>query len=157
MDGMRIIRLLAKRADLQLTGLEIDKELVRIAGQNLVKKGFQVTFITGDIANPPDLPQFDYVICLNNTLGYIMDQNKAIHEMKKLGKVVIISVYGEKFVDILARKYFKQLHLEVEKIEHNIFSMKDFSKVKRFTKEEVESWGGRVIETPVGYFCTLAS
>jgi len=65
MDGTRIINILKARPDLQLTGLEIDSELVEIAN----KKVPEVNFIHGDITNPPSLEKFDYVICLNNTLG----------------------------------------------------------------------------------------
>src|SRR5260221_5678259 len=88
MDGMRIIRLLELRPDLQLTGLEIEDELVKIAEQNIARKKLNAKFITGDITKPPDLSQFDYVVCLNNTLGYIPNQEKAIEEMKKFGKIV---------------------------------------------------------------------
>jgi len=155
MDGKRIIRLLEIRPDLQVTGLEIEDELVKIAQQNVAQTNLSAQFITGDITNPPNISQFDYVICLNNTLGYIQDQKKAIEEMKKLGKIVIISVYGEKFDDNLAREYFKTLHLEIERIENNVFIMKDFTKVKRYTKEEVGLWRGKIIKTPIGYFTIL--
>jgi len=155
MDGMRIVRLLQLRPDLQLTGLEIEDELVKIAEQNTTRANLKANFITGDITNPPNIPRFDYVICLNNTLGYIPNQKKALAKIKKIGKIVVISVYGEKFTDALAKEYFKTLHLEIEQIENNTFIMKDFTKVKRYTKGEVASWKGRIIETPIGYFTIL--
>ena len=155
MDGMRIIRLLALRPDLKLTGLELEDELVKVAKQNATKANIHAKFITGDITVPPELQQFDYVICLNNTLGYISNQQKAIEEMKKLGKVVVISVYGEKFDDELAREYFLALNLKIEDIKNNDFIMKDFTKVKRYTKEEVVSWDGKVRETPIGFYCVI--
>jgi hypothetical protein len=93
----------------------------------------------------------------NNTLGYISNQKKAIKEMKKLGKIIIISVYGEKFDNTLARAYFKSLNLEIEQIEGNLFIMKDFTTIKRYTKEEVKAWGGKIIETPIGYLCMFHS
>ncbi|EKD43737.1 MAG: hypothetical protein ACD_72C00152G0006 [uncultured bacterium] len=98
---------------------------------------------------------FDYVICLNNTLGYIPEYDKAIKNMRKLGKTVIVSVYGEKFDNDLAREYFDSIKLEIDHIDGDKFVMKDFTTVKRFSKKEVESWSGEVIETPVGYFCIL--
>jgi len=76
--------------------------------------------------------------------------------MKKLGKHVILSVYGEKFTDNLAKEYFpKALHLEVNKIDVNTFMLKDYSNVSRYTKREIESWNGELIETPLGYFAIL--
>lgn len=156
MDGMRIVLLLTLRPDLQLTGLDIEEDLTNAAIKNILKRGLTAKFVTGDITNPPKLPQYDYIICLNNTLGYIPDDKKAIEKMKKLGKHVIISVYGEKFTDDLAKEYFpKVLHLEMNKIDGNTFMLKDYSNVKRYTKREVESWGGEIIETPLGYFTSI--
>ena len=75
--------------------------------------------------------------------------------MKKLGKVVGISVYGERFSDDLARAYFESIKLEIDHIENDHFVMRDFSTVKRYSKKEVESWNGKITETPIGYFCVL--
>lgn len=154
MDGSRVIRLLEARPDLKITGLEIEADLVEFARQNLKAAGLYADFIQGDITAPPTLPHFDYVICLNNTLGYIPDQTKAIENMKQLGQV-IISVYGEKFIDDLALSYFKSIHLDVNQIKNDFFIMKDFTTVKRYSKIEVESWGGKIIDTPIGYLCML--
>jgi len=156
MDGMRIIRLLEVRPDLQITGLDIEEALVDLAKENVAKAGVPANFVLGDITNPPDtLSHYDYVLCLNNTLGYIPNQEKAIEEMKKLGNTVIISVYGEPFDDTLAYEYFKALNLELESIEHNQCILKDFSIVKRYTKEDVATWGSKILEAPIGYFCIL--
>lgn len=106
MDGTRAMRLLETRPDLKITGLEIEAPLVELAKQKVAAAGLHADFVHGDITDPPTLPSFDYVICLNNTLGYISEQEKAVAGIKKLGKVVIISVYGEKFNDYLARAYF---------------------------------------------------
>ncbi|MDB5178917.1 MAG: hypothetical protein JWN01_860 [Patescibacteria group bacterium] len=124
MDGMRIIRLLQIRPDLQLTGLEIVPELVDAARGNISGAHLEAGIVCGDITDPPRLGRFDYVICLNHTLGYIPDQEKALAEMRKLGEKVVVSVYGEKFDDELARA-------------------------------QVDAWGGKVAETPTGYFCVL--
>lgn len=155
MDGTRVICLLGARPDLKITGLEIEAPLVKLAKQKIAAAVLHADFVHGDIIHPPNLPRFDYVICLNNTLGYIPEQEKAIASMKKLGKVVIISVYGEKFDDDLARMYFESIKLEIDSVEGNNFVMKDFITVKRYTKKEVESWGGKITETPIGYFCVL--
>lgn len=156
MDGTRAISLLKARPDLKITGLEIEAPLVELAKQKVTAAGFCADFVQGDITDPPNLPRFDYVICLNNTLGYIPEQEKAIACMKKLGKVVIISVYGEKFDDALARAYFKSIKLKIDRIENDNLIMKDFTTVKRYSKKEVGFWGGKVTETPIGYFCVLA-
>ena len=155
MDGTRAIRLLTARPDLKITGLEIEASLVELAKQKVAAAGLRADFIHGDITDPPTLPRFDYAICLNNTLGYIPEQEKAIAGMKKLGKVVIISVYGEKFDDDLARAYFESIKLEIDRIENDNLIMKDFTTVKRYSKQEVESWNGKITETPIGYFCVL--
>ena len=101
------------------------------------------------------MPPFDYVICLNNTLGYIEEEDKAIKNMKTMGKTVIISVYGEKFTDQLAQEYFSALGLKIINISNNTFYFDDFSKVKRYPQDEIIKWGGNVLKTPVGYFCVF--
>jgi len=156
MDGERAIRLLNVRPDLKITGLEIEEPLVKLAKQKVSKAGVNMEPIRGDITNPPDLPKFDYVICLNNTLGYISSQQKALAGMRKLGKEVIVSVYGEKFTDDLARKYFEAIGLSINSIQDHTFLMEDFTAVKRYDRGTVESWGGDITETPVGYFCLFS-
>lgn len=153
MDGTRILKLLEVRPDLKITGIEIEESLVEIAKQKVTN----AEFIHGDITNPLSLPKFDYVICLNNTLGYIKEMEKAIENMKELGNKVIISIYGEKFTNDLAKEYFKIINLEIDHIENDWFIMKDFSKVKRFSREEINSWNAKVIETPIGYFCVVGN
>lgn len=155
MDGTRAIALLKARPDLEITGLEIESPLVELAKQKVAATDLRADFVHGDITNPPTLPRFDYVICLNNTLGYIPEQEKAIAGMKKLGKVVIISVYGEKFNDDLARAYFESIKLKIDRIENDNLIMRDFTTVKRYSKKEVESWGSKITETPIGYFSVL--
>ena len=107
------------------------------------------------ITKPPNMNQFDFITCLNNTLGYIPEEEKAIKNMKALGKKVILSVFGEKFNDDLAREYFKSINLELTEIEDNVFHTKEFVNVKRYTHKDVEKWDGKIIETPIGYFCVI--
>lgn len=155
-DGERIRRLLAIRPDLKITGLEIEKSLVELAREKS-KQFHQASFIHADITQPPNLPKYDYVICMNNTLGYIDDDFKAISEMQKLGKKVIISVYSEKFTDDLAIDYFNQLGLEVEKIKNNLVTTRDFGSIKRYSKNTIAGWNGQITDSPVGYICILAN
>ncbi len=151
MDGVRIIELLKKRPDLNVTGLDIEPDFIKIAKENFQKTGVNANLIEADITifKPDSL--FDYVICLNNTLGYIPETLKAVEAIKSAGKSSIISVYGEQFTDTVAQNYFTSIGLELEKIENNILYLKDFGAVKRFTKSEVESWSGEYIESPLGY------
>src|SRR3989338_1132421 len=81
MDGTRAIRLLEARPDLKIVGLEIEAPLVELAQQKVADAGLSADFVHGDITDPPTLDRFDYVICLNNTLGYVPEQAKAIAGM----------------------------------------------------------------------------
>jgi SAM-dependent methyltransferase len=155
MDGTRIIKLLRTRPDLKITGLDIEEGMAKRCRENLEKTGLQATVVLGDITNPPGLPHFDYVVCLNNTLGYIEDQEAAIKSMRSLGDRTIISVYGEKFTNDLAREYFNSIGLNVATIEGNVFHMEDFTNVRRYMQSDAERWGGQITETPIGYFCEI--
>lgn len=156
MDATRIMRLLEKRPDLKMTGIEIDGELADLARKNIQASGKRADIVTGDITKPPsELKRHNYVLCLNNTLGYIPDEDGALKHMRRLGDHVIISVYGEAFTDALAKQYFETLGLEIDRIEKNRIHFKDFSSVKRYTRREIEQWKGTIEETPIGYLCIL--
>jgi ubiquinone/menaquinone biosynthesis C-methylase UbiE len=157
MDGTRIIAILKERPDVRITGLDFEKEMISSSRKNIRRAGLKADFIHADITKPVPVAGFDYVICLNNTLGYIPEEQKAVENMKRLGKTVILSVYGEKFTDELAEKYFKSISLELTGIEGDIFHTKEFVNVKRYTRKKVEEWKGKVIETPIGYFCVIGS
>lgn len=143
MDGTRIVRLLQRRPDLHVTGLEIETELVDLARQNVDGAGLRAEFVKGDITRPPDLLAFDWVLCLNNTLGYISDEQAALGQMRRLGGKVVVSVYGQRFDEALARQYFGVIGLE------------DYSGVRRYKLADVRSWGGGVVQTPIGYWVEL--
>jgi len=146
MDGTRIIKLLERRPDLHMTGLDIEKEFLEIAERSFTKTGPQVRLIQADITKPQnDLGHYDFVICLNNTLGYIAEANTAIENMRRLSDTVIVSVYGEKFTDEVAKKYYDEIGLPASERNH----------VKRFTQEEVTSWSNTITKTPLGYFCVI--
>lgn len=153
MDGTRMIALLRRRGDLDLTGIEIEESLVKLCRKNLESAKLRGTVVHGDITAPPALPPYDYVICLNNTLGYIPDEQAAVEQMRRLGKRVIVSVYGERFDDQLAQLYFGSLGLEVQRREDDTFILKDFTNVRRYPRSSVETWGGAITETPLGHFC----
>src|SRR3989344_4212094 len=155
MDGERAIRLLRGRPDLQITGLEIEQELVNVAKQKVPSAGFKMKSVLGNITALPDIGIFDYVICLNNTLGYISPQEEALDGMRRLSKNIIVSVYGEKFTNGFAKEYFDALGLEIAEIDGDKFVVKDFTSVRRYNRGDVEAWSEDITETPVGYFCIL--
>ncbi|MBI2573745.1 methyltransferase domain-containing protein [Candidatus Woesearchaeota archaeon] len=150
MDGTRLLRLHQQRPDLELSGLEIEQDLVLTAQSLLSQHKIPATIIHGDITAPPPLTHYDYVVCLNHTLGYIPDQHKAIEMMKKLGKHVIISVYGEIWTPQLAQEYFKTLKLSIKETHHNKFILSDGWPIHRYTKQQIETWDGKIIKTPLG-------
>lgn len=102
MDGHRMILIQDKRPDLQITSLEIDENFVKIANDKLTGRGIKWRVIQGDITKPSELEKFDWVICLNNTLGWVDNDKLAIENMKQLAPNVIISVFTDKFSDELA-------------------------------------------------------
>jgi len=156
MDATRILCLLQKRPDLIMTGLEIDPDLAELSQKNIKASRANATIITGDITAPPvDIKKHQYVLCLNHTLGYISNEKSALQNMKKLGKEVIVSVYGENFTNTLAQKYFEILGLEIDELTPNHIKFKDFTSVKRFRRSELETWNGKIEETPLGYLCIL--
>jgi hypothetical protein len=158
MDGMRALRMLEARPDLLITGLEIESELVSLATDTLNKRSLPARFIHGDITAPPtDLTPTRYVICLNNTLGYIPEGSVAIEQMKRYGENVVVSVYGERFDDSLARRYFESIGLAVRELKDDAIIFRDFSSVKRFTRASVAAWGGHtILDTPIGYLTVLS-
>jgi len=158
MDGMRALRLLEARPDLRITGLEIESDLVKLAAENTARYGDHASFVHGDITQPPDgLDAYTYVICLNNTLGFIPDVERAIEQMKRLGHTVVISVYGERFDEPLARRYFAAIGLTIREFADDMITLQDFSSVRRFPRSAVLAWrGDSLVETPIGYLTTLS-
>jgi len=161
MDGKRILSLLDGRPDLKITGLDIDEELLEVARQNFDRCGVSVPTFLGDISEEEVRESvgstFDFVICLNNTLGYIEKWRDAIVIMGKLASAaVIVSVYGTQFDDTLARTYFEVMGLAVKKIDGDCFELENFGNVKRFSKEDM-CRASKSIETPLGCICTFGS
>lgn len=151
MDGMRIVRLLDLRPDLQIVGLEIESELVDRARQNIKDRGLHADFVVGDITDPPDtLLRCDVTICLNNTLGFIPDYTGALQKMRAYGVHTYVSVFGESFTDGLAHRYYEGIGISIDKIDGNRF-ISEMGTFRRFAREEVISWGGQINQTPLGY------
>lgn len=157
MDGTRILRLLEKRPDLKITGLDIDEPLLDRAREHFKTAGKSVPLIHANITTAEIQDTFDFVLCLNNTLGYIAENERALEQMKRYGKTTIVSVYGEAFDDDAAKEYFDTIGLQFDTVDGNTFRMKDFVQVRRFTKGDVRSWDGKITETPLGYLCDISA
>lgn len=149
MDGVRAIRLMRRRPDLHFTGLDIDPSLVELARQNVVEAGVNASFVLGDICMPPDLPSYDYVLCLNHTLGYISDWRTAISNMRRLGGVVVVSVYTEAFDDSSA-EYFALLGMPVDGVADGAFVLTNGWNIHKFAWSDLDELGGSSIQTPIG-------
>ena len=156
MDGIRAVRLLRIRLDIDFTGLDIDEDLTAEARRNVQSEKLPAQFVLGDITDPPEgLTNFDLVICLNNTLGFIPDTQKAISEMRRLGRQAYISVFGESFTDDLARQYFGQVGVHVDKITGDRFET-SIGTLKRFSRHEINSWAPKnITKTPLGYMALV--
>jgi len=148
----------ATNSILSFTGLEIDPALHAMALKRFEGTKAHAKSVLGDITKKETidpLGHFDYAICLNNTLGYIPDEAASLTNMKHAADTAIISVYGEKFTDDVAREYFAGLALAVEDITDDAVHVKNFSTVKRYRQEIVQTWGGEIIATPLGYLCIM--
>jgi SAM-dependent methyltransferase len=152
MDGTRASRILEQRPDLQYTGLDISDALVSLARVTAPN----ATFVLGDITDPPEIGPFDYVICLNHTLGYIEEVDVAIAKIKELGTHVVVSVYGEAFDEDTAVDYFETLGLEIGGVGATEFDMANGWVIHRFTESNVKQWDGTVVKTPLGYLVEIA-
>lgn len=151
MDGARIIRFLERRPDLNFTGLEIEQSLVDLARENLRKAHRTARFVAADITEPPEgLGHFDYVLCLNNTLGFIPDYETAFRRMSAIG-MTYVSVYAEAFDNQRAREYYDCTGIEIEDIDGDVLLLRHIGPVRRFRRATVESWGTIAAETPLGY------
>lgn len=75
--------------------------------------------------------------------------------MQHAGRTTIVSVYGESFTNAVGIDYFNYLKIIVEKVEHNIFYTREWGPIKRFTRDEVDSWRGEITVTPLGYFVQI--
>lgn len=155
MDGTRIVEILNKRRDLKVTGLEIEKDFVALAEKNLKNVGLRAKLICADITTFETSNRYDFVTCLNNTLSYIPETAKAVEHMRKAADVTIISVYAEQFDEAKAEAYFQALHTTVTSSDKNFFHVKGFGAARRFTRADVESWGGEITETPLGYLSVI--
>lgn len=156
MDGVRILRLLGRRPDLAITGLEIDPDLVNLSNRHVRDSGREAAFITADITAPPaNLGYFDSALCLNNTLGFIPDYPAALQNMRNHAGKTYVSVFGEKFDDRLAIEYFGSVGLEVDATDTDTFMVRHVGPVRRFRHDEAASWGTILTATPLGYLIAV--
>lgn len=95
------------------------------------------------------------MVCLNNTLGYIAEVSLAIRNMRRLGGVVVLSVFGPRFDGAVASEYFRSLGTTVDRLEGGMFTVGFLGDVSRFSRDTVDFWGGAVSETPLGYWVAL--
>ncbi len=156
MEGQRAVRLMQVRPDIKMTGMEIEAQLVEKARDKVRAEGVSADFIQADITEPPQpLPGFDYVICLNNTLGFIPEYNKAIQEMRRIGDNVYISVFGELFSDDLAREYFDRVGISLDRIDGD-YLFTSIGRLRRFREEDVLNFRPKeIISTPLGYLASI--
>lgn len=124
---------------MHFTGLEIEPQLVKTARERVGSSTHQATFVQGDITQPPaSLGKFDYVLCLNNTLGFISDYQLALRRMSELGRAYI-SVFGEEFNDRRAQDYFASVGMKIEHISGDEIAVRDVGTVRRFPRSLAEN------------------
>ncbi len=156
--GDRLIVLWNSIKPVRLWGIDIDSDLINRCRNRLNKLMIKAELSVADAQKLPDFDtKFNYVICLNNTLGYIPDDKKAISEMKKSAKgKVIISIYTDtKFTDKIAKEYFKAVGSKVRGIENNVIRTNEIS-MKRYSIKDIRDLFGKdvqIIETPLGVIC----
>lgn len=158
MNAKRLIAIQRQRPDLRLTGIDIEPAFLEMARANIADASMQIETKLCDITSKEQcekLGHFDYVFCLNNTLGYISEESRALENMFALAPIVIVSVYGEQCTNERMKAYLESINLKPKEIDGNLFHCEDFTTIKRYTKEDVEQWNGRIIETPLGYFCMM--
>lgn len=155
-DGIRIDYLANKRKDWKFIGLEIDPKLSKEANKRLKKYNGRAKSVMGDARKIPlKKKSFDYVICLNNTLGYIPDDKTVIQELKRVtkpGGKIIISVYGTDWNNRMAKNYFKTLLVKKIRITGNKFLI-DGLKMKRYSRKDVTNLLGKkakIINSVIG-------
>lgn len=153
-NGSRIVDLKTARPDLSIVGIDIEPNFITIAETLFEEKNISATTKLCDITNEKEcerLGTFDWVLCLNHTLGWIPDEEKAIKNMRKLGKNVLVSIYGETFDNDAAAAYFKALGLKILSIDEVSIHLEDFCTVRRYGRNQIELWNGAIIKTPLGY------
>jgi hypothetical protein len=175
MNGDRVVRYSRWAEQTRIDGLEMSAALAAIAQDNVDAAGLDATIFRADVTDlgtVTSLPtaRYDVVYALNNTLGFIPDTQKAMAGMRFMSKgTIALSVFGaEVFNNERALAYYTSMGFDRAAIEidGNTFHLPDAggarSEVRRFTREEVYTWGAqdpasRVIETPLGYCCILSA
>lgn len=128
MDATRIIEMLELRPDLRIIGLEIEKDFIALAKENLRRADFQAGMIEADITKFRSPTRYDYVTCLNNTLGYISGTEAAVAHMKETGNTVFVSVYGETFDSRSTRRSSRRRNSHIHSRNRNTRDMNKSSR-----------------------------
>lgn len=156
MDGHRMVLIQDKRPDLHVTGLEIDEKFVKISNNKLANERIDWQVIHGDITKPPKFEPFDWVICLNNTLGWVENDKLAVENMKKLAPNVIISLFTDRFTEELAEIYFPNMGFNSYKKTKTGFKLDSNTTFKTYSEKEILAFKPKQLNpTPLGYFCVL--
>jgi len=158
-EGDRILFLSKSIKNVEWVGVDIVAAYAERFEKKLSGSGVNTKFVLGDICKPLGLERkFDYVLCLNNTLGYIHDNPAAINGMRKYlkkGGKIVISVYSaSKFSNELAVKYFESIGTKLVKRFGNLFRTEDFS-LKVYTEPDLLDIMNieKIIPTPLGFVC----
>ena len=168
MNGTRVVRFSKAAPHAHIDGIEISETSVAIARRNVAEAGLDATILLGDITNPPPLLQpksYDLVYALNNTLGYIPDIQRALDTMRMLSadKVVLSLFSDERFTNDVALSYFGSMDIDPKgvEIDGNTFYVPDadgkLTTIRRFSRDEVLRWGGKIKETPLGFYVVLSA
>ena len=159
-NGARIVELKKLRPDLEILGVEIETQFIEIANDLFVQEGIDAKTVLGDITSKDTVEKlgtFDWVLCLNHTLGWIPGEEIVLKNMKAVGKNVLISVYGETFDRPEADAYFSALGLKISTMTEGEITLEDFCTVRRYNRSDIESWKGKITDTPLGYACILST
>jgi SAM-dependent methyltransferase len=168
MDGTRVVSFSKAAPGVHVDGLEINETSTAIARQNVRDAGLASHIILGDImAPPPELQpaSYDLVYATNNTLGYLDDPRVALDRMRSLsrGKVLVSLFSDERFTDKIAREYFTRMKMDIDalSIQGNDFIFDDGNSdptiIRRFNRDEVLAWGGKLTKTPLGFYALFSS
>ena len=163
-EGMHL-KLLAKISK-KLFGIDYSKSMLEIARREL--SNFNNVELFLEEANKTHFQNnyFDYSICMFNTFGNIPppEQKSVLDELKRITKKdgkIIISVYSENALEV-QKEFYRNIGLEIIKIDDNfVYTNQDFIS-ERFTKEKLErlfafvNLKAKIIQlTPISYVCEI--
>lgn len=160
----RHIKILASFSK-EVIGIDNDENMIRKAKENLANFN-NVKILFQDARNLIfNNDSFDYVICMTNTFGNLIDKKlEILKEMKRVckrGGKIIISVYSEKSAGI-RKKDYEKVGLHIIKIEQGVIYTEEGLISEQFTQTKLEdlfhNFGlkAKIIElTPISYICEM--